>query len=263
MSQAKSWAEDSHKIPFDNFYAASNNYRKIVEDIAQILDNSRFTNEISGQPTPMLVFCTEPQIPQNRGVLEWLAKKYRAFQPSFEWNLEVLDLVNLLFHVSNSINQPIPPAIAEGLPQRCLKCFYNCLIADYLTTSAFDWSADTNCGFHEEQDNKNCARGVARRLCYMLSQALCPMFEVPFTGNHLPPKRDSLVADTYRVDLVQVNYPPPNRYQAGRNEPDNDWEPSTSEADNEGEGAQSSRPSPRMIGIGRGRGWVGVGRAKR
>ena len=115
MGQAKSWSEDTHKIPFDNFYAASNNYQKIVEDIVQILDMSRFTNEISGRPTPMLVYCLDSQIEQNKGVLQWLAKKYRQYVPSFEWDLEVLDLVNLLFHISNFVGRPIPPAIAEGM----------------------------------------------------------------------------------------------------------------------------------------------------
>ena len=115
MNQAKTWFNETHKIPFDNFIVASDNYQKIVEDIAQILDNSRFTNEISGKPTPMLVYCTENQIEQNKGVLEWLAKKYRQFAPDFEWDLEVMDLVNLLYHVSKSVGRPINPAIGESL----------------------------------------------------------------------------------------------------------------------------------------------------
>lgn len=55
---------------------------------------------------------------QNRGVLEWLARKYRAVVPGFDWGLEgleVLDLVNLLYHTSNAVNTPIPLAMAERM----------------------------------------------------------------------------------------------------------------------------------------------------
>jgi hypothetical protein len=112
---AKEWCNSTHKIPLQNFCEASNDYQRIVEEIIQILENSRFTNEVNNKPTPMLVFCLENAIKQNRGVLEWLANKYRSVVPSFEWNLEVLDLVSLLYHITNQVNNRIVPAVGEGI----------------------------------------------------------------------------------------------------------------------------------------------------
>ena len=125
------------------------------------------------------------------------------------------------------------------------------MIADYLTTSAFDYSADTNCGFHEEMDNKNCAKGGARRYCYVMSQALCQLFEVSPTAKHLPPKRDNVVVDTYMVDFNDVMAVPAHRYISTHNEPPEDWEPNTS-AGPGNEEPQTSRAPTKLMGIGRG-----------
>jgi hypothetical protein len=122
MSRAKSWAEDTHNIPLSDFNPASNDYQKIVEDITEFLSDSRFTNELSGKPTPMLVFCYEDSLDQNRGVVDWLSNKYRSIVPAFNWELEVLDLSNLLYHISHSVGQPIGPAKAEGMAQH-LFCY--------------------------------------------------------------------------------------------------------------------------------------------
>ena len=121
-----------------------------------------------------------------------------------------------------------------------------------MTTSAFDYSADTNCNFHEELENKNCARGMARRYCYMLSQALCSLFEVAPTATHLPPKRE-VVTDTFKVELSTVRIAPPNRYYANNDDHD-DWAPNS--GDSQREDPQSSRQN--MVGFGRGvgRGWT-------
>ena len=111
-------SEDSHKIPIDNFYAASNNYQKIVEDITQILDESRFTDKVTDTPTPMMVYCHENQIEQNTGVFKWLANMYKKESKQncdFSWDIEVMDLCNLLYHISNSVGRPIPPALGDGM----------------------------------------------------------------------------------------------------------------------------------------------------
>ncbi|CAG2163079.1 unnamed protein product, partial [Oppiella nova] len=116
MHSAKDWAETSHKIPLSDFYPATNNYEKLVEDMKQILEESRFTNQMTGKPTPMLVFCREDAIEQNRGVFQWLQHKYNEInKTSFEWDLEVLDLVLLLYYISKSGGHTISMAAGEGM----------------------------------------------------------------------------------------------------------------------------------------------------
>lgn len=235
MRLAKEFCESSHRIPLENFLPAVNNYEKIVEDIKEILDNSRFTNEVTGSPTPMMVFCREDQIDQNKGVLEFLANKYRATVPHFEWDVEVLDLVNLLFHISNSVDKRIVPAVGE----------------DLLSSSAFDYADNTLCGYHEDLDNRNCAQGVARKLSYILSQTLCPMFDINPTQNHLPSKRQNVISETYTATLSDAKPLPAWRYQHNPNsDSGSDWEPSRTQPK-----AESSTARPqfrRPMGIGRG-----------
>lgn len=115
MHHSKEHAHMTHKIPLDDFALASNNYDKIVEDITAVLDNSRFTNEITREPTPMLVFCREDAIDQNRGIFDWLADKYRAKVPGVKWEIEVLDLSSLVFQILTSVGHRTALALIEGL----------------------------------------------------------------------------------------------------------------------------------------------------
>ena len=115
MHLSKEHADMTHRIPLDDFSLATNNYPKIVEDITAILDNSRFTNESTGKPTPMMVFCREDALEQNRGIFDWLARRYAETYPGFKWDVEVLDLNTLVLNILNSIGNSIPIALIEGL----------------------------------------------------------------------------------------------------------------------------------------------------
>ncbi|CAG2163243.1 unnamed protein product [Oppiella nova] len=114
MHSAKEHADRTHRIPLNGFNLSTNNYKKLVEDMKQILEESRFTNQMTGKPTPMLVFCREDAIEQNRGVFQWLQQKYNEImKTSFEWDLEVLDLVLLLYYISKSGGHTISMAAGE------------------------------------------------------------------------------------------------------------------------------------------------------
>lgn len=124
-------------------------------------------------------------------------------------------------------------------------------LLDKLTTSAFDYSANTLCEYHEDLDNRYCARGLARALCYMMSQMLCPVFDITPTENHLPPKREGVVAETYTGHLAEAK-PFLPRYHLSHT--DEEWQPQDSHQQRE----TPESAKGRVTGIGRGRmGWDG------
>lgn len=57
---------------------------------------------------------------------------------------------------------------------------------DMLTAYTYDYTTDTRCDFHEELGTINCALGVVKRYCYLISDNLCQMFNIKITENHIP-----------------------------------------------------------------------------
>ena len=47
------------------------------------------------------------------------------------------------------------------------------------------------CEWHEERENKHCCLGVVNMYCYVLSDTLCPKYNIALTANHLPPQTAS------------------------------------------------------------------------
>jgi hypothetical protein len=125
------------------------------------------------------------------------------------------------------------------------------LIYGYFTTgilksSVYDYAIHDSCDYHKELDNKECAKGLARRLCFMLSKVLCPMFGITPTQNHLPLKIQ-VNAETYTGVLHDVKPLPVNRYHQNVGTDDSQWKPNEDMADEE-----ANSPIP-QTGIGRGR----------
>jgi hypothetical protein len=134
---------------------------------------------------------------------------------------------------------------------------------DKLTSSAFDYSLNTNCPFHDEQENRYCAQGYARRLCYMLSTTLCPIFEITPTENHLPPNRENVIAETYSQVFHDLKPLPNNRFNSAQSwASGSNWVPTQpsqnpqSSNSNRDTSRPNSRPfeTNRYMSIGRGRG---------
>jgi hypothetical protein len=70
---AQYWTKASHKTPLKNIPSVDN-YDKIVSELIMLMQ-SRIMDEVTGQLTPILVFCKEDHIEQSRGVLDWLVQK--------------------------------------------------------------------------------------------------------------------------------------------------------------------------------------------
>ncbi|XP_054159457.1 protein maelstrom-like [Oppia nitens] len=248
MSIAKEHSNEFHRIPVLNFALAETNIPKIVEEIKQILEESRFTDESTGQRSRMMVFCNEDAIVQNKGVFRWLADAYSKKlatkgRPAFIWNLDVIDIINLAYNLCDAGGKRTPVPFVEA----------------FFKTAKFEHKLNTDCEFHVEQGSIYCAQGVTRRLCYMLSDKLCPLFNIKPTDQHLPPDRDreEIVIEEYEGDFNEVKPIPVNSYKnTPNNLQDRYWvdkdEPQEPHIKSERQKSPVNEPR-RSIGIGRGR----------
>ncbi len=56
-----------------------------------------------------------------------------------------------------------------------------------LTSYQFDYANGSRCNFHEEIGTQYCALGYTKRYAYLISDSLCPLFDVELIeGKHLP-----------------------------------------------------------------------------
>jgi hypothetical protein len=86
------------------------------------------------------------------------------------------------------------------------------------------------CDYHEDLDCVHCSLGISHTYCYVLSELLCPIFQIALTRHHLP-----TVTPDALMQSKRVMYNAPKSVGRG----------------NMGRGAGSSGPS-RGRGIGRG-----------
>ncbi len=193
---ALSHHENCHKIPIKDFFEAIDDYCLIVEEIQQLLAESR-PNDVSKTDgkNPMIVFSDGEQIKQNMGALEWLQNKYNqnlnrsGNELSFKWDIKVIDIAFLVFNIFTKMGNSRPLAICRS----------------DVTSSAFDYSPDTDCPFHEDLQCINCAVGVAKRMCYMLSVMFKDIFKIDITRQHFP-QIEEMPVRTY-LDLKSVDIP--------------------------------------------------------
>ncbi|RWS04613.1 protein maelstrom-like protein [Dinothrombium tinctorium] len=205
---AKEHSEATHKIPICNFVKARGNnrledgnrdeearrkaYQGIVLEIFEILKKSKLKTNVASKDrskyemddeteNPFMVFCLPKQKNQVKGCIEFLCKNAQLDQQLHK-NFEVLDSILLLSLLVVRMGKTRPYAVCEG---------------DLMVTT-FDYSAGTNCEYHEEMDVSadNCALGVVKKMCYLLSDILCSVYNIQPTDKHMP----SQANDDFQVE---------------------------------------------------------------
>ncbi|XP_023216714.1 protein maelstrom homolog isoform X1 [Centruroides sculpturatus] len=171
-------SDDTHKIPVSQFTLSESNYLKICKSIENFVNSGR--NEIAP------VFCLEENIKQNQGCLDWLCKKATYYNIQ---NIQCYSLVYLLMELRAYVYHAFPCKIAA---------------ADMLHSFTYDYVTKTRCDYHEDLDNIYCALGSVKRLCFLLSDAVCLFYEVDCTSKHLPPKID----DGTKFKIYKPKLPP-------------------------------------------------------
>ena len=67
------------------------------------------------------------------------------------------------------------------------------------------------CKWHEERENKYCSLGVVNSACYVLSDTLCPKYNIALTANHLPPQTNPQASEeTYTPSYTSL----PSRHKS-------------------------------------------------
>ncbi|GFT88397.1 protein maelstrom homolog [Nephila pilipes] len=135
--------------------------RKAYQDIKTFITSNLYDAE----EFPPL-FCVEDDLEKNKGCLEWLAKEAKDCDKLEIWNAKYL-LLEL-----RAGAEALLPSITVA--------------SDLLTKSSFNYYSAARCAFHNEKDCQNCALAYSKRLCYLLSDAVCPVFGVQLTEKHIP-----------------------------------------------------------------------------
>ena len=71
----------------------------------------------------------------------------------------------------------------------------SCNVATELLTSyLYDYAPNSRCEYHEELGISFCALGFVKRYAYLISDQLCPIYQIkPIAGMHLPVEKDLTV----------------------------------------------------------------------
>jgi protein maelstrom len=63
-------------------------------------------------------------------------------------------------------------------------------VAEQLNRYNFDYSSNTRCDFHEENEVIECALGSVKRCCYTISDYVCQHYGIELTNNHVPEEKN-------------------------------------------------------------------------
>ncbi|KAI6650506.1 Protein maelstrom-like [Oopsacas minuta] len=158
--EAQNRSEQTHKIPIEKFEFAENNYGMILHELQKFI-NPR--NESEFPP----IFTRKEDAEMVESCCRWLAERTETRHDLFKvYVLEYL-LIDLSSHISD-----IAPSAHEA--------------KDMLSSSAFDYEPGVNCKWHEDLEVRHCSLGVVNRLAYILSDHLCPKYNITMGSKHLP-----------------------------------------------------------------------------
>lgn len=182
-SDAKQHSEKYHQIPFImyDFTLAKNDYTEIFHDFI------KFVKAYKGK---QVIFCHEEQVEQTQACYDWLSNATKEDQ---YWNnIVIADLGILLDELYDVKGFGRLPSVA---------------ISDMLVSSTYDYSLNTRCDYHEDLDSCYCALGFSRKMCFIISDNFCPIFNLELTASHLPERFQNI--EKFEDEGIQ-NVNPPN-----------------------------------------------------
>uniref|UniRef100_A0A8C9P856 Maelstrom spermatogenic transposon silencer n=1 Tax=Spermophilus dauricus TaxID=99837 RepID=A0A8C9P856_SPEDA len=150
-------SDSSHKIPISNF--------ELGHDQATVLQNLyRFIHPNPGNWPP--IYCKS----DDRARVNWCLKRMaRALE--FRQDLELLTVEDLVVGIYQ---------------QKFLKEPSKTWVRSLLDVAMWDYSSNTRCKWHEENDILFCALAVCKRMAYCISNSLATLFGIQLTGAHVP-----------------------------------------------------------------------------
>jgi hypothetical protein len=178
-SKCMDTSRDLHEIPLENFEQAHyKEYHEIYRDIIDFIRaNEDDDDYVPKNLPPLYVFSIQDDLEETKFGLDFLSDCYyhRYTKQQFrEVSIFRLELLVTMF--TNQINQKV-----------------SCLAAhDLLTQYIYDYTPEIRCAFHEyEKNNVNCCLGIVKKYCFLISDAICPLYEISLTERHVPKLKPS------------------------------------------------------------------------
>ncbi|XP_066227494.1 protein maelstrom homolog isoform X2 [Saccopteryx leptura] len=150
-------SDSSHKIPISNF--------ELGCDQATVLQNLyRFIHPNPGNWPP--IYCKS----DDRARVNWCLKHMEKGS-EIRQNLELLTVEDLVVGIYQ---------------QKLLKEPSKTWIRSLLDVAMWDYSSNTRCKWHEENDILFCALAVCKKIAYCISNSLATLFGIQLTEAHVP-----------------------------------------------------------------------------
>ncbi|XP_019791041.1 protein maelstrom homolog isoform X3 [Tursiops truncatus] len=150
-------SDSSHKIPISNFESGC--------DQAMVLQNLyRFIHPNPGNWPP--VYCKS----DDRARVNWCLKHMEK-SSEIRQDLELLTVEDLVVGIYQ---------------QKFLKEPSKTWVRSFLDVAMWDYSSNTRCKWHEENDIVLCALAVCKKIAYCISNSLATLFGIQLTEAHVP-----------------------------------------------------------------------------
>ncbi|XP_011946507.1 PREDICTED: protein maelstrom homolog isoform X1 [Cercocebus atys] len=150
-------SDSSHKIPISNFERGHNQ--------ATVLQNLyRFIHPNPGNWPP--IYCKS----DDRTRVNWCLK-HMAKASEIRQDLQLLTVEDLVVGIYQ---------------QKFLKEPSKTWIRSLLDVAMWDYSSNTRCKWHEENDTLFCALAVCKKIAYCISNSLATLFGIQLTEAHVP-----------------------------------------------------------------------------
>uniref|UniRef100_A0A8C8UFP5 Protein maelstrom homolog n=1 Tax=Peromyscus maniculatus bairdii TaxID=230844 RepID=A0A8C8UFP5_PERMB len=149
--------DSSHKIPISNF--------EFGHDQATVLQNLyKFIHPNPGNWPP--IYCKS----DDRARVNWCLKRMERAS-EIRQDLELLTVEDLVVGIYQ---------------QKFLKEPSKTWVRSLLDVAMWDYSSNTRCKWHEENDILFCALAVCKKIAYCISNSLATLFGIQLTGAHVP-----------------------------------------------------------------------------
>ncbi|GIY51041.1 protein maelstrom [Caerostris extrusa] len=158
--QAKRLSEEVHCI---DIFQGEEESIKDVREIYQAIKT--FINPHDADEYPP-IFCIEEDMERNNGCLQWLANQATDIETFEMWNAKYL-----LLELRAGVDAALPSLVIAN---------------DLITKTSFNYNSLARCEFHDEKDCHNCALAYCKRLCYLMSDAVCSLYDITLTAKHIP-----------------------------------------------------------------------------
>ncbi|XP_049633547.1 protein maelstrom homolog [Suncus etruscus] len=150
-------SDGSHKIPISNFESG--------HDQASVLQNLyRFIHPFPGKWPP--VYCKS----DDRARVNWCLK-HMAKTLEIRQDLELLTVEDLVVGIYQQKYHKEPSKT---------------WVRSLLDVAMWDYSSNTRCKWHEENDILFCALAVCKKIAYCISNSLATLFGIHLTEAHVP-----------------------------------------------------------------------------